>query len=373
MKRKIWAALLAVLLVWQLSIPTANAGGGIYFTAAGGNVLPLSDSTMPFWHDGYLYIPGTMFTDNVWRALGVSYIRNNRDVVILHNAGQAAGRSLLFEPGKAYAKDSNGNVHQPGVIERGGIAFVPAFLVAAFFGLEYSVIDVPRGNLVWLRKPDFGLSAKYFADAATSNMEDVYATYMRGKEEKPEQPEVTPESPSAPGAGIYLCMEAGENTAAILDVLEYDRSYAAFFCAPSFLEQQGDLLRRMISTGHTAGILVDSAAEQTVEEQLEAGNRALEQATCWKTRLAYVKNGSEEDIRRVRDAGYICFEPDINRAGYKLSGKSDANSLMRQISPWKSSVTVWLGGTADQSGLRHFLTAVERAEDWCLALTETEA
>lgn len=376
MKKRIAALLLSVLMLCQVAFPTAQADEPkVYFTAAGESVLPLSDSTMPFWHNGYLYIPSTMFTDNVWRSLGISYIRNNRDVVILHSASQAAGRSLLFEPGKSYAKDSDDNIRQPGAVERGGIVFVPAFLVASFFGLQYSMVEVPLGYLVWLRKPDFGLSDKYFADAATYNMESAYNAYKKGKEkEKEKEPkqEITPEMPVSSGEGLYLCLEAGKSTAAMLDVLEQERGYATFFCTPDFLAEQGDLLRRMVATGQTIGILADPADERrTLEEQLDQGNQALEKATCGRTRLAYLKGGDEDDARRAAAMGFLTLNPDMDRTAYSLKSASNANHLMQRIAAHRGRVSVWMGDTADATGLRHFLAAVERADDRCFALTET--
>lgn len=380
MRRRFLALFLGVLMVCQLALPAAQAGAPkVYFTAVGESVLPLADSTMPFWHGGYLYIPSTMFTDNVWRSLGISYIRNNRGVVILHNASQAAGRSLIFEPGKSYIEDSDGNLHYPGAVERGGIVFVPAFTVASFFELQYSVTEVPRGYLVWLRKPDFGLGDRYFANAAHYNMESAYSTYLKSKEKWKEQeqeqlPGALPEVPTFPGTRIYLCLEAGEDTDAMLDVLEREGDFAAFFCTPFFLKEQGDLLRRMAASGHTIGILADAQNEQqTVEEQLEEGNLALEQATCCKTRLAYVKNGTEEDFEYAEEMGYRCLTPDMDRTQYSLKSGSNANSLVQHIATRRGSVSVWLGDTANANGLRNLLAGVRRAEDQCFALTETAA
>lgn len=379
MRRRFFALLLGVLMICQLALPVAQAGTPkVYFTAVGESVLPLADSTMPFWHGGYLYIPSTMFTDNVWRILGISYIRNNQGVVILHTASQAAGRSLIFDLKRGFAEDSEGNIHYPGAVERGGIAFVPAYTVASFFNLQYSVIDVPHGHLVWLRSLDFGLSDKYFADAANYNMESSYNAYLKskekGKEPAQEQPDVAPEAPSFRGTGTYLCLAADGNTGEMLDVLERSRDFAAFFCTPSFMQEQDDLLRRMAASGHSIGIFVDPQdPQQTLEEQLEAGNLALEQATCSKTRLVYVKNGTEEDIQRIKAEGYQCLDPDMDRTEYTLKSLSNANSLAQRISNHSDSVSVWLGDTANADGLRYLLTAIHQAENQCLALTETAA
>lgn len=373
--KKFWALLLCLLLVLQLGISPAKAVGDVYFTAAGSSVLPLKDSTMPFWSGGYLYIPSTMFSDNVWRALDVSAIRTDKEKLILHSQG----RPLIFERGKPYAKDANDNRYTPGAVERNGTTFVPAYLVADFFHLQYSTIPVPRGYLVWLRKPGFGLTDRYFADAAYSNMEDAYKQYLKGKE-KDKQPVVEPEEelplpePELAPAGkkIYLCLEAGENTGALLDELSRRRAGAAFFCTLEVLQEQGDLLRRMVASGQSIGILAKSGhPDYTVSQQLSLGNAALEAATCSRTRLAYIQGGSEEERRSAEDNGFYCLRPNLERGEYSLKSTSNADALMKRISGKRGTVSVWLGESVDSIGLRAFLQTAERTESRCIALSET--
>ena len=74
MRRKLLAALACAALLIQLSVP-AGAAGTVYFTAVNMNVLELSDATMPFWSDGYLYVPGSVFS-GYSKDLGVSYSYN---------------------------------------------------------------------------------------------------------------------------------------------------------------------------------------------------------------------------------------------------------------------------------------------------------
>lgn len=129
----------------------------------------------------------------------------------------------------------------------------------------------------------------------------------------------------------------------------------------------------MIATGQAVGILVDAAdPEKTVEEQLEAGNRALERATFTKTRLVRIQNGDEQAVRAAEQAGYRVLDPDLDRTGYQLRGLSNANSLLRSVSAQqRKDVAVWLADTASSNGLRSFLAAVDNAEGQCFAWTET--
>ena len=376
MKRRSAALLCALLLVFQLASPPVQAVNDVYFLAAEVEVLPLSDSTMPFWSGGYLYVPSTMFSGSVRKSLDVSsYVSTAGQSAILYSGS----RRLVYERGKNYAKDPDGGTYYPGMVERGGVAFVPAFQVANYFGLLYSVIDVEHGHLVWLRRPGFGLSDKDFANAATSNLVDRYNAYLKGSQ--PSQPsedgpsdEAGGETITQHGAGkrVYLCLEAGENTAAQLDALDAYSAQAAFFCTPEFLEQEGALLRRMAATGQAIGILLDAQdGRRTVEEQLAAGNRALALATCGKTRLAYIRNGNEQTAQAVRDAGFYCLTPDLDRTDYELKSASNAGTLLDRVAARRGDVTVWLADTADGSGLRAFLLAAQKAEDPCMALTET--
>ena len=250
--KKRWAmGLLCCLLLFQLAFP-AKAAGSVYFVAAEESVLPVTDATMPFWANGYLYVPASVFTN-----LGISVINNTAKKMTVLEKDR---RAMLFDWAKGTAQDSSGSLFTPGVIQSGGLVFVPASTVANFFGLQYSVTDVTNGYLVWLRSPDFGMSAKDFANAATYNMEERYNAYNRDATSSttPNVP-VTPSAPTR-GARIHLCLEADQRTSGLLDALDRANGWATFYCTPDYLEANGALLRRMTASGHTIGILLDGAA-----------------------------------------------------------------------------------------------------------------
>ena len=382
MKKKVAAWILCLLLVFQMAgPPSAQAGSYVYFVAVGENILPLSDKTMPFWKDGYLYIASSIITGSARDALNVSCIRNNSQKrVILYSREEA--ESLFFDWETNYATDKVGNTYSPGAIYKNGEVFIPAALVARLFDLQYSVSTVNaetdgesiRGELVWLRKPGHVLSPSVFTDAAASGaIPERYADYLKEKKvpEETEQDEPS-DGVEVDGKRIYLCLTAGENTEELLNLLDQYRSHAAFFCTEEFLASEGDLLRRMTVTGHSIGILADANdPERSVEEQLAEGNRLLEQATCTKTRLARIRNGDDAVLQTVKAAGYRALDPDLDRTGYQLRGLTNANSLLRSISGQRNDVSVWLADAVGTGGLRSFLSALGNAEGQCLAWTET--
>jgi len=370
-KKRLTALLLCVLMIVQMTSLSAGAvGEEAYFVAAEENILPLSDETMPFWHNGYLYVSSSIFTGIVRKSLGVSYVRGtSRQPTILYSGED---RSLFYDPEKNYATDAKGSLYHPGAIQRNGQVFVPASVVAAFFGLQYSVTDVNHGYLVWLRKPGFGLGDRDFANAASYAMEEKYSEYLKHTEQ-------TADVPSAPGTGVeisgehvYLCLKAGEQTDGQLEVLNRYESQAAFFCSAAFMNEHGDLLRQMVATGHSVGLLVDAEdPDMTAAEQLEAGNRALERATCGRTRLVMLAGGDELAQQAIEELGYRCLRPELDRSSYELHGVSNATNLLQRVRARGGDVTVWLADTANTAGLRAFLSGMEAVDGRCLAWTET--
>ena len=277
MRRKLLATLACVVLLVQLTVPVM-AAGTVYFTAVNKNVLELSDATMPFWSGGYLYVPSTIFSGvNRDLGVGVATISGEEGPALLLYGGDAEFQTLSFDLSKDYAVDKDGNMYFQKAIQRGGVTFLPISLVARCFGLLYTVIEVPRGYLVWVRTKDVDLSERIFADAASYQMESRYSQYLKDQESG-SQPsggeDTTTESPDAQstsGQQVYLCIKASEASVvtALLDVLDqYDRQ-VTFYCTVDFLQQQGDLLRRMTASGYTIGIVADAAeGDRTVAEQL---------------------------------------------------------------------------------------------------------
>lgn len=383
MRRRIAAAVCCLLLLVQLApLPQAQAASGyLCFVAIGDSILTVSDSTMPFWRDGYLYVAASSFSGGARESLGIGQSSNSEQVV-LYRVGRRG--TLLFERGSGLAYDGDGNSYYPGGVQHNGEMFIPASVVAEVFGLQYSVTDVSitvdgqrvEGDLAWIRRPGSStLTPAVFANAASFTLASRYADYLQALEEQEQTTVVTPEpSPGVEVGGkrIYLCLEAGEDVSAQLDALDRYGSQAAFFCTVDFLETEGDLLRRMTAEGNSVAVLADAADPvRSVTEQLAAGNRALELATCGKTRLCYVRNAGEEDLQAARAAGYRCLQADLDRSGYELQGSSSAASLLQRVSAWPGDVTVWLGSGAAAAGLRAFLSAAGEADGQCLAWSET--
>src|SRR5699024_10033180 len=133
----------------------------------------------------------------------------------------------------------------------------------------YSVMEVDRGYLVWVRTADTELEERYFADAAKSRMNYEYDQYVNSQSAPETAPEETGPAGSVTGQRIYLSMEASrpEQVKSLLDTVDRHDSRAAFYCTEAFLRTEGDLLRRMSATGQAIGLAADAADSRPVTEQ----------------------------------------------------------------------------------------------------------
>lgn len=371
--KKRWAAmLLCVLLLLQLGGISSSATGNVYFMGVEENILPLSDSTMPFWSNNYLYIPSSIFTGTVRTSLGVGQtLASDGRWVALYKGDEA----ILFKDGNAYGEDPAGKLYYPGAVKRNGQFFVPVSVIANYFGWTYSVKKVSNGWLVWLRTKDFILSEDQFADAASSMMNQRYASYMGEKSPTSESQPIGPEMPeleAVSGKKIYLNVRANQQTREILSVLDRYGAKMTFFCTPEFLEENDDLLRYMIGTGQGIGILAtEDEAGISVMEQIRAGNAALVQATGEKTRLIRIEKASAETITDVIGKGYCPQVSELNASRYSLKDSYQAALLFRTVSTTQQPSVLWLDQSVQIGGLASFLAQISRVQEYCLPMTET--
>ena len=116
---------------------------------------------------------------------------------------------------------------------------------------------------------------------------------------------------------IYLTFDAGyENgcTAQILDILQEHKVQAAFFLVGNYLEQNADLVRRMVAEGHTVGNhtmhhpdmskISNLAAFQKELEDLEALYRQITGQEMAKFYRPPQGTYSEENLKMAQQLGY---------------------------------------------------------------------
>ncbi len=392
-KHRISSFLIAAVLFLGLAWPIPASAANLYFTAINNSVAPLSSNTMPFWSGGAIYVPYSIFDANlnginVSLGLYTSYNRSN-NTITLFNLRQM----LVFDLSKGTCWDEmTGTTYSARAVMRGGTAFLPLNMVSSFFGLSYSYNQLPyisQGYLVRIKSADAVSDDASFIDAAQTVINNRLRDYTQSLSPadttnpsvkpgtnpgpgtspgttpgttpgtgtgtnpgttpgtnpgttSPTTPPAAPEEPDETETVAYLALrcESAEGLAAAMNALDAAGRSAVFFLTPRLLEEEGDLVRRALGTGHSVGILADSG--EPVEELLARGAAALEMSARTRTTLACVPAGQRAALK---EAGWVCWTETARlQPNDSVSPSSFASSTIRRLKNRQGPVYLTLEG-----------------------------
>lgn len=367
MKKKLSILAAAVLFV-GLAWPIPASAADLYFTAINDSVAPLTSDTMPFWSGGALYVPYTVFDANqnginVSLGLYTSYNRGS-GTITLFNLRQM----LVFDLNKGTCwDDMTGTTYSSRAILRNGKPFLSLNMVCSFFGLEYSYSQLPyitQGYLVRVKSAGAVNDDAGFIDAARNVINNRFRDYTQSLSSadttNPARPSTGGGANPGPGNNsgtakpsadlepddtkttTYLAFrcESAEGLADILSALDSGGERAVFFLTPQLLENEGDLVRRALGTGHSVGILTGGGEE--AERQLDRGTRALEAAVHTRTTLAYVPDGQREALE---EKGWVCWrETTLLQPDGSTNSNTYASNAVRRLDSRDGTVYLTLEG-----------------------------
>ena len=327
--------LLTAALFLGLTVPTSAAS--LYFTAINDSIPPLTSDTMPFWSGGTIYVPYTVFDAkqngvNVSLGLYANY-NQNAGTVTLFNLRQV----LVFDFNSRNCRDDmTGTVYAYRAIMRSGRPYLPLNMVCSFFGMEYSYNQLPsisQGYLVRIKSADAVLDDGLFIERARDLLQNRLREYTQSLSTAETTDPGTVIRPNTPpevegsNTATYLAFrcEGGENLLGILDAMDRAGQYALFFLTPETIEAEGDLVRRILGSGHSVGILAETGEEAV----LERGNLALEGAARTRTTLAYVPAGQRAGLEEL---GWVCWKETLSLTpSDTVGGPSFANSVLSRL------------------------------------------
>ena len=323
-KRRIFTALLTLVLCLGV-LPVPVSAADLYFTALNERVELLTSDSMPFWYGGTLYVPYSVFdkdlnTTQIFLGLNVSYNSRTRSTVTIYNLRQ---QMLTFDLNSGTCMDElTGETYDARAIMRNGKPYLPVATVCAYFGLNWSytaLSSIPDGYLVRITNSDVVLNDATFIDAAGNTLDARLQQYTQSLNSAasttpaptptPTQPvEPQPEEPISPNdIPTYLAVlgRGGGGLWEALDALDAAGRYALFFLTPQALEEEGDLVRRMLGSGHLVGILAQGEDPDQTRALLERGTAALEAQAHTRTTLAYVPEGQQSALE---GEGWVCWD-----------------------------------------------------------------
>lgn len=348
--RRAAARLLAALFCLGLFLPLPARAADVCFTSINDSLLRLTAEGMPFWWEGWLYVPYNVFDS---RATGIdlglssSYERDKNKVSVFN-----LRRILSFDLNTGTCRDEQtGNPVAGRAMVRNGRAYVTVSSVCSFFGLSYSynaISYVPQGYLVRIKSAAVVLSDAKFIDAAGDLVRRRLREYNQGGEPAPAPSVPTPTPPPEQGdSTTYLAFrcESGEGLPAILDALDAAGESGVFFLTPQTAEREGALVRRMLGSGHSVGVLARGEDADQVRAELEAGARLLEGMVHLRVTLADVPKELERDLE---SDGWVCWKETLTLpASPGVGSWTFAANALRRLSGRAGDAWLTLEGGED--------------------------
>jgi len=307
LKKRFIAALCALLLLCALpfALPAADAAPEtVYFMSVNDTVMDLNDATMPFFANGVLYVPYTMFDpDTAGSGLGVfsSYSRSKAAVIIY-----GWGGTLLFDLQKNNSTFGS-KTYSDSAIQRNSTVFVPLDMVCRCFKLEWSWLMVDHGYIIRVKSDSASLDDRNFAHTASYTLNERYKTYIQNKAPRPSAPVVTPSPPVKPADGAQIrfafrMADEGNGFSELLAELASARVYGLFLCHPDDLAVRDDQIRALLASGHKVGLLLDADSLDGQLEQLAEGKHLLSRIAHTPLSMALSTGLNEEDAAALRES-----------------------------------------------------------------------
>ena len=361
-KRRVIITILTAALCLGLFLPQPAQAADLYFTSLNDRATSLSADTMPFWSGGTLYVPYSVFDKNlneisVDLGLTASYGRNSNTVTIY-----STRQMLVFDLTAGNSRDElSGEVFSSRAVMRNGRPFVPLGAVCSFFGLQYSynsVPYIPQAYLVRIKNADAVLDDATFIDAAKNLLNTRLRAYTQSLNPgESTDPDSTPDSNaggaqtvqpvSAANIPTYFAIlcDSAETLPSALSALDTAQRYAVFFLSPQLLEEQGELVRQILGSGHSVGILARGGDAGETRALLERGGAALEEQVLSRTTLAYVPKEQREELSQD---GWVCWNETLYLSPSSSAGAAAfAASTLNQLSGRVRATYLTLEGGTD--------------------------
>ena len=336
--RRALSCLLVLVLCLGIFLPFPASASAIYLTAINDNIPKISANAMPVWSGGTLYVPYSVFdyaSTGVDLGVDSSFIRRNNTLNLY-----SMKKIVLFDLSAGTCHDTlTGEELDVRCILRNGLPYLPLDWVCQHFGLTYSYNSLPnvsQGYLVRIKSDAAVLSDSKFIDAASDLIERRLREYNQSLnptvDPTPSTP-VTPPTPTDPAnVTTYLAIRCTQwdGVAAILNTLDQQSRFVLFLLDPDMIDQQPDLLRRILGSGHSVGIAAQGDTPEATLALLSEGSRTLQALPYTRTTIALVP---EEHQTLAEQSGWVCWDETMALAPSDAAGAvSFSSSTLKQLS-----------------------------------------
>ncbi len=371
-KGRLMGLFLAAVLCLGLFQPVPAAAADLYLTSLNETIRPLTASTMPMWSGGVLYVPYNTFDSNttgVRLGMDCSYERSS-NLVTLYNLQKV----LVFDLNLGICYDALTNQTFSGrAITRNSQPYLPLGTVCDFFDLTYSYRSISQGYLVRIKSSAVVLSDEVFLEAAggliNRRVQEYYQSIAPAPDTGPDTTPVTPtptpdldeeDEADISSTRVYLAFHCEESQAVggLLDALD-GRAYALFLLTPQVIQNNSDLIRRILGTGHSIGILAQGESLAQTQELLIQGAALLQQMAHVSATIACVPTGQRSALEME---GWVCWNETAFMEPSESTGASAfSTSVLRRLEGRGSRCYLTLSGNEDAA--RVLPTLLRQLED----------
>lgn len=300
MKRRIGSWILLAALVCVLAcIPAFGADSELFFVSVS-DTLPLSlpSAQMPYYADGTLYAPYTVFNA---AGLGITPSYNTQDrILTLFTRSQR----LVFDLDSGTATDETGKTYTDAshsVAIQGSVVFLPASTCARHFGWQATLLKSEDGYTVLRFKSGGEVYDDTLFLVRANNLMKYTLQQYRTPSPQTTTPTQTTQPEQRPQAKVfaYLAVEGAKTMTDSLSAVLRAGTPAVFYLTADEIRENPDLVIAIAAAGYPIGLTAPKDAAD-VSLALQDANNALRQLLCRKTLLALVTAQQSENA-----AGYF--------------------------------------------------------------------
>lgn len=325
MAKRVKTIITLILVVALLCCLPVSAGAdetGVCFVSANDTLLDLSLS--PVYYGSTAYVSARIFS---YFGIYYSYFGANFTAELYNESKQ-----IFFDMEKGSAYDTDLNPYDVSAVYRNGVAYVPVGWVCRYFGLSYSVIaGKGSGDVLRIKNGAEVLNDSQFFSAASSLMEsrynDYYGNVSGGDDYSP-----LPEPTSQVSAKKMISLSfIGLPSAEIMNTLDRYGVKASFFLTERDALSDGDMLRRIVCSGHSIGVYCEGNPSEAVPDAVDA---VFDASMTMPTMLTAPKSNESACSNYAADNAMSFFSSD----SYSVSANYTSSSVISYISSAKGDV-----------------------------------
>ena len=312
--KKVLAAVVLAALALGLLIPASGSAANVNLMAVNERVLVTTVENMPRTVGDVLYVPYTMLSSRSTNIdLGVSAMYSNTRRRVLVTDGR---RGVTFDLQSNSAQDLDGTPVSARAMVHNTMVFIPIDWICQYFGtISCTRTRSPYGTVIRITNRSAILSDRDFVDSADTQLSNSLANYLASgggnEDDEPIPSESAEESDPPSGAELFLALCPGARVRECVQLLEGREQRVLFLFTREELEQEGDLVRRIVGAGHTVGLALTGEDLDSCLAEAEQGRALLAAAARYNVLVVSAPNLDNGELEVLQEQGVVVWSATV--------------------------------------------------------------